>query len=252
MDNMKGHELSKEDVNAIFNTAQHTRNTGKFNKLLNKKQVSLDDLQNSWKEAGYPDDTRDITNILKQAGFGDNEIKKVFSKVFSQEITDKDDYANSPQATKLAAFIKQNGFTDQILNMLKTEFGKELKITPETMGDKLKKFIPKVRTEDVYNIFKNILLEERTDIIHSIALADTDRLGRSKKHYDIRESPLSDVISADQYITLLKKIKAKANDGIDVTHIKNQVIKSWNKGLKSRKHFIGLVNKINLNIHDLI
>ena len=63
---------------------------------------------------------------------------------------------------------------------------------------------------------------------------------------------LHDVIKADQFITLLNKVKPTTLDDINVTRIKNQVLSSWKKGMKSRKHYDTLLNQINLSLNDLI
>ncbi len=66
------------------------------------------------------------------------------------------------------------------------------------------------------------------------------------------EITLGDVLKADQYVTLLRRLKTDAKDDINVTRIKNRVIQSWKKGLTSRKHYGDLLNTININIGDLI
>ncbi len=63
---------------------------------------------------------------------------------------------------------------------------------------------------------------------------------------------LSDVLAADQYMKLLHKLKTDVSSGINVARIKNQVMKSWKKGMKSRKHYDTLLSTININIEDLI
>lgn len=63
---------------------------------------------------------------------------------------------------------------------------------------------------------------------------------------------LHDVLKADQYLRLLRRMKTDANNGINVTRIKNQVIQSWKKGMKHRKHYDSLLSSINLNLSDLI
>jgi hypothetical protein len=68
----------------------------------------------------------------------------------------------------------------------------------------------------------------------------------------IDEVTLHDVLKSDQYITLLHRLKSSAKDDINVTRIKNKVIQSWKKGMKSRKHYDKLLNTININIGDLI
>jgi hypothetical protein len=63
---------------------------------------------------------------------------------------------------------------------------------------------------------------------------------------------LNDVLKADQYIKLLRSLKVKADNGINVTRIKSRVIQDWKKGLKARKHYDGLLSKIDLSLSDLI
>lgn len=63
---------------------------------------------------------------------------------------------------------------------------------------------------------------------------------------------IHDVINADQYITLLRRLKTNVNSGINVARIKSQVIQHWKRGMKSRKHYDKLLASVNLNLHDLI
>lgn len=63
---------------------------------------------------------------------------------------------------------------------------------------------------------------------------------------------LHDVIKADQFIKLLTKVKPSTLDSINVARIKNQVLSSWKKGMKSRKHYSRLLDQINLSLSDLI
>jgi hypothetical protein len=63
---------------------------------------------------------------------------------------------------------------------------------------------------------------------------------------------LNDVLKANQYIKLLRHLKAHANQDINVTRIKNRVIQSWKKGLKHRKHYDRLLSEIDLSLNDLI
>ena len=48
---------------------------------LSKKKIDANDLQKEWIRRGG-DDTRDIAAMLKDYGFGDKEINKVFAQVF--------------------------------------------------------------------------------------------------------------------------------------------------------------------------
>lgn len=63
---------------------------------------------------------------------------------------------------------------------------------------------------------------------------------------------LNDVLKADQYITLLKSIKADAKPDINIVKLKNQIISSWKKGQTSRKHYDDLLGTINVSLGDLI
>ena len=66
------------------------------------------------------------------------------------------------------------------------------------------------------------------------------------------EISLSDALKSNQYIKLLRNLKAKAKSDIKIGHIKNQIIQSWKKGMKSRKHYDKLLDQINLSLSDLI
>jgi hypothetical protein len=63
---------------------------------------------------------------------------------------------------------------------------------------------------------------------------------------------LNDVLKANQYIKLLRSLKAHAKNDINITRIKNRVIHSWKKGMKHRKHYDDLLSQINLNLNKLI
>jgi len=63
---------------------------------------------------------------------------------------------------------------------------------------------------------------------------------------------LNDVLKADQYIKILGMIDTHAGNDINVTRIKNQVIQSWKKGMKNRKHYDDLLSKIDVSLNDLI
>lgn len=63
---------------------------------------------------------------------------------------------------------------------------------------------------------------------------------------------LNDVLKANQYMKLLRTLKTKANQDINVTRIKNRVIQSWKKGMKNRKHYDALLSEIDVSLNDLI
>jgi len=63
---------------------------------------------------------------------------------------------------------------------------------------------------------------------------------------------LSTALKSNQYIKLLKSLKSHAKSDINTTRIKNQIMKSWSKGMTSRKHYDKLLNKIHLSLNNLI
>jgi hypothetical protein len=63
---------------------------------------------------------------------------------------------------------------------------------------------------------------------------------------------LDDILNTSEYIKLLRNLKVKIDHDIDISHIADKVLASWKTGLKSRKHYDRLLNKVNLNLKDLI
>ena len=63
---------------------------------------------------------------------------------------------------------------------------------------------------------------------------------------------LNDVLNSSHYIKLLQGLKTKVGTDMNVTKIKNRVIDSWQKGMKSRKHYDTLLSQIDLSLNDLI
>jgi len=62
---------------------------------------------------------------------------------------------------------------------------------------------------------------------------------------------LGDVINSDSFIKLLGKIKAEPHD-LNAVRIKNQVLKSWKKGMRSRKHYDSLLSQLNINLNQIL
>ena len=62
---------------------------------------------------------------------------------------------------------------------------------------------------------------------------------------------LKDVLNSSQFIKLLHSIKAKPQD-LNVTHIKNQVLKAWKAGMRSRKHYDDLLSQIDISLNQII
>jgi aryl carrier-like protein len=63
---------------------------------------------------------------------------------------------------------------------------------------------------------------------------------------------LNDVLNSTHYMKLVNGLKARGTSDINVTKIKNRVINSWQKGMKSRKHYDDLLGTIDLSLNDLI
>lgn len=62
---------------------------------------------------------------------------------------------------------------------------------------------------------------------------------------------LNDVLNSASFIKLINGLKAKPQD-LNVTRIKNQVLQSWQKGMRSRKHYDSLLGQIDISLNQLI
>jgi argonaute-like protein implicated in RNA metabolism and viral defense len=63
---------------------------------------------------------------------------------------------------------------------------------------------------------------------------------------------LNTVLKSDQYIKLLRRLRAKAIDDLNVQRIKNKIIQSWKKGMKNRKHFDKLLSEIDSSVDAIL
>lgn len=63
---------------------------------------------------------------------------------------------------------------------------------------------------------------------------------------------LNDVLKADQYMKILGMISTRAGTDINVSRIKNQIIQSWKRGMKHRKHYDSLLSRIDISLSDII
>ena len=110
MHNLNESQINSPDVKAIFKGATDLRNNpsglGKMFKSLRKDKIELSDLQQSWKDDGFSDDTRDIKRILLSQGFSEKEIQKVFAEVFGKSDTDAGyvEPVASPVINKIAEY----------------------------------------------------------------------------------------------------------------------------------------------------
>lgn len=192
-------QISPADVNAVFKDAYKLRNAsmqgfkgafnsglGKINKSLKKDKVDVNDLQQSWKDAGYPDDTRDISKVLKSHGFGESEITKIFSNTFG-DMSHDDRNVSSPAIAKIADYVKKHDLQDDLIAFMQQEFGEELGVTTNRgilgkavdYGKTL--FSRKATVEEVREIFTSIVNEERTERHILIRETELKLLGRNRR-----------------------------------------------------------------------
>lgn len=186
-DTLNEDQISKADAKALLKTAVDLRdNQGIRGSIpgLRKDKLDIGDLQKAWAKSGFPDDTRDISAILKkQFGFSDREIEKVFDKVFGKDDEDDEEYstpAASPQLQKLADYTKEHGLADEVIAFMTEEYGEELGVTQKPSFFQ-KHFGKKAVAEEVRQIFTEILEEQREDRTTLIRQQEQTQLGRSKK-----------------------------------------------------------------------
>lgn len=63
---------------------------------------------------------------------------------------------------------------------------------------------------------------------------------------------LETALKASQYTKLLKTLKIRSLEDINVQRIKNQIIQSWKKGMKSRNYYDSLLSEINVNLNEIL
>lgn len=175
MHNINESQINPSDVKAIFKDATALRSkpslAGRFFKNLRKDKIDINDLQQSWKDDGYPDDIRDIKRILLGHGFDKKEVAKIFSEVFGSS-SDTGEYStptSSPIILKIANYAKQHGLAEQLIAFMEEEFADELGMSR------------KVTTEDIRQIFTKILNEDRTNRTQLINAQEAVYYGRNKK-----------------------------------------------------------------------
>lgn len=181
--NLTEEQLNNADIKSILKTAAKNRENPGFGRSIpgfRKDKVNVGDLQKAWADAGYPDDTRDISAILKkQFGFSDREIEKVYSGVFGDYDKGEELPSATPALQNLADYAKENGLTDDVIAFMKQEFGEELGLTKQNFFQK--HFGKKAVAEEVRQIFTEIVSEQREDRFTLIRQQEQTQLGRSKK-----------------------------------------------------------------------
>lgn len=179
--NINEEQIHSSEIKAALQGAATLRNNpGLLGKMpgLRKDKIDINDLQKAWKDAGYPDDTRDISAILsRQFGYSGAEIKKIFAKVFGASNNSKgyEEPVASPTIQNIVNYAKKNGIADDLKLFMKNEFGEELGLVKKNM------FGRKIATEEVKQIFTSALQEDRSDRLKNIHNIEQIQLGRIKK-----------------------------------------------------------------------
>lgn len=178
--------VDKGDVRQIFNYLGN-------NKSHRNQNLDIGSLQKAWASAGYPDDTTDIAEILKKHGFDDSAIHSAFSGVLGNGYNDEDSSpeesgaATSGAVLKIAEYIKRAGISKEIIAYMQENYGNELTAEPKqgmfkrAMNYGKNLFKRKATSEDVRQIFTNILKEERRGLSGLIKQEEYTQLGRNKK-----------------------------------------------------------------------
>jgi hypothetical protein len=182
-----------------------------------------------------------IGKFLHKQGVSNDEINKAFDEILGKEDDSPATTKITPAVQNLANLIKKEGMADSIIKYMQDTF----KYTNAASADKT------ITTENVKAIFtyissRAVLTEEEIS-----RLDEYKSLGRHKKE-QLNEVTLGQMLKLDQYVTLLNSLKTKIPGDINIIRIKNQVLQSWKRGMKSRKHYDDLLGKINLKIGDLI
>jgi hypothetical protein len=163
-------QVTSADAKAVFKAAAEYKNNGISSFWKKTPKVSFEDLMQAWKDAGYPDDTRDLEYILKKRfSFEDSDINKVFQQVFG---ADKNGYAspgNSEAVMKIVNYIKKNNLQSEIISFMQDEFADEIqpKQKPNWFGRK-------TTNEEIKDLF--LLLSEGLN-----KQSEFKHLGRNKK-----------------------------------------------------------------------
>ena len=189
--------ISKQQTNKIFQDVIDNKSYGK----LRNKSITLQDLQQAWKQSGFSTDTQDIGDILQSKGFGSTEIYRVFDRVLggnadykTEDNNNAPDEQPTPAIIKFGQYIQKHGYRDDIIAFMQQEFGDELappEPAPEAdsrgfarkaMDWAKNKFGKKTATvEEIRQIFTAMLLEERTELHLRVKDAELALFGRLRK-----------------------------------------------------------------------
>jgi hypothetical protein len=170
--NINEAQINPADAKAAFKIASQSREKpgilGKVFKGLKKEKIEFDDLAQAWTQAGRPDDTEEIAEILRDHGFSEKEIVKVFSKVFG---TSKDGGYEKPTQSALVQKIADYAIAHGIAEELKDFLQKEYKLKESFAAT----------MPDITDIFNSIIHEERYCRESRFQQKELSVLGRNRK-----------------------------------------------------------------------
>lgn len=245
---------------------------------LPRTKITLENLRSDWQKSGYTSDSVEIANILIGRGYSERQILAAFNRTLTEDSSNADS-KYSETIAKIAEYILSHNLKDAIVDFMQKNFADDIKEPEPEQGfmGKFKNFAAKTAgsaargaknvtsnmsqafnagrrkftNEDVKQIFTILINEEQQGISELNRINEHTQLGRNKKTA-VAENSIHDVLKADQYVTILRHLNTKAKSDINVTRIKNQVLKAWSKGMKSRKHYDKLLHSVHVSLSDLI
>jgi uncharacterized protein YbbK (DUF523 family) len=170
-------DLSTRQINNLFQTTSQVDPKGRiFGNIKSKfsgnktPKPTVQSLQQEWARAGYPENSEDLTKILRQAGYRNSEVDKIFKEVFNTG-KDQSQQASSKAVTDIAEYIKQNNLTDEILKFMSETYGFKESYS----------YTGKVMVAEVKEIFTKIVNEEGLGRQQQIRSFERTNLGRTRK-----------------------------------------------------------------------
>lgn len=212
-ENINEAKLDDKDISRLLDlVAKEPAKTSWFSGSTKGANLSKEKLVQYWDKEGKPKDSDDLVDMLQRAGLSDQQIKNAFIKSQQLQSSNSDNYSNDDSDDTDVILLLSNYITK---NGLKDDILKHLESTYGFKESRAKKL--KVGTTN---------LDEGSEI-----------------HKRLR---------ADQYVYLLKHLRTKATDNIPVAHIKNQIVKSWKRGMKNVKHIDRLLKRVDMSLMDII
>lgn len=202
-----------------------------------KDCISYENIATYWKNSGYPDTDDQLANMLSDLGYSSQQIREAFETECS--INESDDIEDLLK--QLYQYIIDNNIKDEIIEQMKAEFGKQLEPVNRSFGiDKIKNIFKKLSEQDLSQVRRQ---QEQTAYGRN-RKADVDPIDEG--------SAVHKILKSDQYVSLLNNLTSRLGRGIKITRIKNQILKSWRKGMHTRTHYDDMLKKISLSLKDLI